>query len=51
MAASGIVWDRESLSTFLLDPRAVAPGTSMAIGLRDDDDLVDLLSYLQQNGG
>jgi len=51
MVASNIVWDQESLSTFLVDPRAVVPGTSMAVGLRNEEDLDDLLAFLQQQGG
>ncbi|QBF33686.1 cytochrome c family protein [Thalassococcus sp. S3] len=49
MAESGIVWDQETLSEFLANPRDVLPGNRMAFrGIRDEEDLQDLMAYLIQ---
>ncbi|MEM6626373.1 MAG: c-type cytochrome [Pseudomonadota bacterium] len=48
MAASGIIWDDETLGPYLLDPRGTVPGTSMMIGLRNEGDLADLLAYMRR---
>ncbi len=47
MKESGIVWDIEALSAYLLDPRGTLPGTTMTVGLRRSEDLEDLLAFLQ----
>jgi cytochrome c len=42
------VWDYETVSAFLADPRGWAPGTKMTFaGLRDQQDRADLLLYLR----
>ena len=44
---NGLVWDHESLSAFLADPREYVKGTRMAFaGLKDEDDRSNVLSYL-----
>ncbi|HET7409077.1 MAG TPA: cytochrome c family protein [Paracoccaceae bacterium] len=48
MAAHEGVWTPELLSQFLADPSGVVPGTKMAFGgLRDEQDRIDLITYLQ----
>jgi cytochrome c len=47
LIASGIVWDAETLAAFLADPAALVPGTTMPVGLRDPDDMADLIAYLE----
>ncbi len=49
MKASGIVWSPETLGEYLKDPKAMVPGTKMTfVGLKKDDDIEDLLAYLQE---
>ena len=49
MRASGIVWNDETLSRFLGNPRKAIPGNRMAFpGIKDDMDLTNLLAYLHQ---
>ena len=48
----GWVWSEENLQPYLRNPREVVPGTSMAYpGLRNDQQLKDLVAYLKQQGG
>jgi cytochrome c len=47
MAESGIVWDRESLRRFLIDPQREAPGTIMPVRVSDAEALERLLDYLE----
>ena len=47
-AAGGLVWTPETLTPFLEDPRQNMPGNKMAFaGLKNPDDLADLVAYLQ----
>ncbi|HEY4031974.1 MAG TPA: c-type cytochrome [Caulobacteraceae bacterium] len=39
-------WTTDSLSTFLTDPNAAKPGTSMPISVKNDADRTDLVTYL-----
>ena len=49
MRTSGIVWDEDILAEFLKMPKKAIPGTKMAfIGLRKEQDRVDLIDYLKQ---
>ena len=51
-AAGGLTWDDETLRAYLRDPKAVVPGGSMAFaGLRNDQQLNDLMAYLRQAAG
>ena len=49
MKSSGIVWDDDTLRKYLHAPREVVPGGKMAFpGIKDDEQLADLLAYLHQ---
>jgi cytochrome c len=49
MKSSGIVWDDDSLTKYLRDPKAFIPGDRMAFpGIKDDGQLADLLAYLHE---
>ncbi len=44
---SSKTWDAATLNTYLADPRAVIPGTRMAMaGISDETDRADLIAYL-----
>jgi cytochrome c len=46
-AASGLIWDAETLSAFLKKPSDVVDGTKMAFpGLRKDDEIENVIAYL-----
>ena len=48
MKASGIVWDRETLTALIKDPDALVPGTRMGFwGISDPEKIENLLTYLQ----
>lgn len=44
---SGVLWDRERLRRFLLDPRRELPGTLMPAGVVNADQVDSLLDYLE----
>lgn len=47
--ASGLVWDETNFTTYIKNPRAAMPGNKMAFaGLKDDEDIADLVSFLKQ---
>jgi cytochrome c len=49
MKSSGIVWDDDTLAKYLRDPKEVVPAGKMAFpGLKDDQQIADLLAYLHQ---
>ena len=49
MKSSGIVWDDNTLTKYLHNPREVVPAGKMAFpGLDDDKQIADLLAYLHQ---
>jgi cytochrome c len=49
MKNSGIVWDDETLTKYLRDPRGTMPGNKMAFpGIKSDDEVPNLLAYLHQ---
>ena len=49
MKNSGIVWDDESMSKYLRDPRGSMPGNKMAFpGVKNDEEMANLLAYLHQ---
>jgi cytochrome c len=51
LAAEGRVWDQESLSAFLADPKGYIKGTKMAFaGLRDKADLAAVIAYIEAAG-
>ena len=44
---SNLTWDEATLDRYLVNPRAVVPGTTMAYaGLKDDQKRHDLIAYL-----
>lgn len=44
----GVTWTAETLDSWIADPRAVVPGTTMAYaGLEDRRDRVDVVAYLK----
>jgi cytochrome c len=44
----GFVWDEQNLTEYLRDPKAVIPKGKMAFpGLKDDEDLANVIAYLQ----
>lgn len=46
---NGIVWDDETLTEYLADPRGVVKGTTMAfVGLKKEDDRADVIAHLHQ---
>lgn len=48
----GLVWTEENLRPYLRNPREVVAGTIMAYpGLRNEQQLNDLVAYLKQQGG
>ncbi|WP_181704188.1 c-type cytochrome [Chthonobacter albigriseus] len=47
MGDAGKVWDEATLTEWLKNPKAFAPGTKMAFaGLKKDDELADVIAYL-----
>lgn len=49
MKESRIVWSPETLSEYLTKPKSFIPGNRMAFaGLRKEQDLADLMAYLEQ---
>ena len=49
MKESGIVWDDDTLTKYLRDPKQFIPGDRMAFpGIKDEDQLADLLAYLHE---
>ena len=47
----GLMWDEATLRAYLLNPKAVIPGGSMSYpGLRNEQQLNDLIAYLKANG-
>ncbi len=46
---SGIVWNDETLSAYLRDPKGYIKGNKMAfVGLKKDDELANVIAYLKQ---
>lgn len=49
LAASGLVWDADTLNRWLEHPGAVVPGTSMAFaGIANAADRLAVIAYLEQ---
>ena len=49
--ASSIVWDDAVFTDYIRNPRAKMPGTKMIYaGLRNDEQIADLITYLKQFG-
>ena len=50
MRESGIVWDSQSLDTFLAAPRQIVPGTFMTVGVPNAAQRAAIISYLEGAG-
>lgn len=51
-AEDGLVWTPETLAPYLRNPREAIPGGSMAFaGIRNDQQMTDLIAWLQQATG
>ncbi len=49
MKESGITWEKDTLETYLKNPKEMVPGTKMVFaGLKKEDDIEDLIAYLEQ---
>jgi cytochrome c len=47
MKESGVVWDDDTLTKYLRDPKEFIPGDRMAFpGIKDEGQLTDLIAYL-----
>jgi len=47
---SGIIWNKESLDTYLKDPKKMIPGTKMVFaGLKKKGDRKNLIAFLESN--
>lgn len=45
--AKGLVWTPENLDKFIVNPKAVVPGTKMVFpGLKSEQDRADVIAYL-----
>ena len=43
----GLIWDKKTLSQYLINPKKLVPGTKMVFaGLRKKQDRKDLIAYL-----
>ncbi len=52
MANSGVVWSEETIAAYVMDPKGFIEGNRMAFaGLKKDEDVANLLAYLQQETG
>lgn len=49
MRASDLVWDADTLVSYLQNPKSVVPGTTMSFnGLRKPSEVQNLLAYLAE---
>lgn len=52
MLASGLTWDDETMAKFLTKPKTLVPKTKMSFaGLKKEDDIANVIAYIQANGG
>jgi cytochrome c len=50
-AEGGLAWDEDTLRAYIANPKAVVPAGSMSYpGLRNEQQLNDLIAYLKANG-
>lgn len=50
MRESGIIWDTQSLDTFLAAPRQMVQGTTMTVGLPNAEQRAAIIAYLEGTG-
>ena len=49
IAASGVVWDEETIDAYITNPREYIPGNKMNFpGLKKEDQRADLIAYLKE---
>jgi cytochrome c len=49
MKGAGITWDEVTIAEYVADPKGYVPNNRMAFpGLKDEQDIADLLAYLQE---
>lgn len=49
MQESGVTWNEETIAEYVADPRGYIKGNRMAFaGLRDEEDIEDLIAYLKE---
>ena len=49
---NGLVWDKETLTEYLHDPKGMVPKTRMVFpGIKDEEELTNLLTYLEKATG
>jgi cytochrome c len=49
MKKYGVIWNEESLNTYLENPLKIVPGTKMAYaGVKDPQERADLIAYLKK---
>lgn len=52
MKSSGIVWEDATIAAYVKEPKTYIPGNRMAfVGLREEEDIADLLAYLHDESG
>lgn len=52
MKSAGIAWTEENIAAYMKDPKDFIKGNKMAFpGLKKDEEIADLLAYLQQAAG
>ena len=52
MIEAAIVWDEETISAYVENPRSYIPGNKMVfIGLRKQEDRDNLIAYMKANTG
>jgi cytochrome c len=52
MKDSGITWNDDTLAKYLHDPKAMVPKTKMTFpGLKKEEDIKDVIAYIEANGG
>ncbi len=47
MRSSGLTWDEATLDSYLANPSAVVPGTTMAVGSLSDEERAAIIDYLK----
>jgi cytochrome c2 len=49
---NGLVWDEETLSAYLANPKEMVPGNAMVFaGLKSEEDRTAVIAYIEANGG
>lgn len=52
MKTSGLVWNDANLAAYLKDPKGFMAGNKMVfVGLKDEQQLADVIAYLKQTSG